>query len=219
VGLAAAPEAAARRTQMRLDEGGSPDPMVTAGLGYRARLLEVGSQVAASLATDGIRKWGSAAARAPAAVMGDAGLDEAGSAAAAAAAASRKSAGLRGAGLAAGTVPAACPGDPGIDGMGWAAASAAAATRGDAGLDDAGSAVFTAVDQGKEGVQLEVVAPRPELLVLEPLKWADCAPPTNTGRMARPGDDRHRRPACVGTYGRTAADRAGAPFFRSDAAR
>jgi len=67
VGLAAAPGAAARRTQMRLDEGGSPDPMVTAGLRYGARLLEVGSPVAASLATAGMHEWGSAAARAPAA--------------------------------------------------------------------------------------------------------------------------------------------------------
>jgi len=33
VGLAAAPGAAARRTQMRLDEGGSPDPTMTAGIG------------------------------------------------------------------------------------------------------------------------------------------------------------------------------------------
>jgi len=278
VGLAAAPGAAARRTQMRLEEGGSPDPMVKAELGYGARLLEVGSPVAASLATAGMRKWGSEAARAPAANSGDAGLEEAGSAAAAAAAASRKSAGLDGAGsaadtgpaanrgdaghygagvaadtvpaanrgnagideagsaaavaaaasrqstglggagLAAGTVPAACPGDPGLDGMGWAAASAAATTRGDAGLDDAGSAVATAVDRGKEGVQLEVVAPRPQLLVVEPLKWAECAPPTDTGRMARTGDNRHRRPACVGTHNRTAADRAGAPILRSDAA-
>jgi len=121
--------------------------------------------------------------------------------------------------LAAGTVPAACPGDPRLDGMGWAAASAAATTRGDAGLDDAGSAVLTAVDRGQEGVRLDVVAPRPQLLVVEPLKWAECAPPTDTGRMARTGDDRHRRPACVGTHGRTAADRAGAPILRSDAAR
>jgi len=56
VGLAAAPGAAARRTQMRLDEGGSPDPMMTAGLGHGARLLEVGSPVAASLATAGMRE-------------------------------------------------------------------------------------------------------------------------------------------------------------------
>ena len=155
----------------------------------------------------------------PAANRGNAGLDEAGSAAATAAAANRKSAGLGEAGLAAGTVPAACPGDPNLDGTGWAAASAAAATRGDAGLDDADSAVVKAVDRGKEGAQLEGVAPRPQLLVVEPLKWVECAPPTDTGRLARTGDDRHRRPACVGTYGRTAADRAGAPFLRSDAAR
>jgi len=299
LGLAAAPGAAARRTQMRLDEGGSPDPMVRAGLGYGARLLEVGSTVAASPATAGMREWGSAAPWAlaansgdagldeagsaaaaaaaacrksvgldgagsaadtglaanrgdagldgaglaadtvpaanrgdagldgaglaadtvPAANQGNAGLDEAGSAAAAAAAATRKSVGLGGAGLAAGTVQAACPGDPDLDGLGWAAASAAAATRRDAGLYDAGSAVVTAVDRGKEGVQLEVVAPRPQLHVVEPLKWAECAPPTDTGRMARTGYDRHRRPACVGTYGRTAADRADAPFMRSDAAR
>jgi len=167
----------------------------------------------------GLDGAGLAADTVPAANRGNAGLDEAGSAAAAAAAASRKSAGLCGAGLAAGTVPAACPGDPGLDGMGWAAASAAAATRGDAVLDNAGSAVATAGDRGKEGAQLEVVAPRLQLLVVEPLKWAECAPPTDTGRMARTGDDRHRRPACVGIYGRTAADRAGAPFLRSDAAR
>jgi len=67
VSLAAAPGAAARRTQMRLDEGGSPDPTVTAGIGYGVRFLEVGSPVAASLATAGMREWGSAAARAPAA--------------------------------------------------------------------------------------------------------------------------------------------------------
>jgi len=259
VGLAVAPGACARRTQMRLDEGGSQDPMVTAGLGSGARLLEAGSPVAASLAKAGMREWGRAAAWAPAtnsgdagldkagseaaaaaaaskkragldgagsaadtgpaANRGDAGLDKAGSVAAAAAAASRKSAGLGGAGLAVGTVPAACPGDPGLEGMGWAAASAAAATRREAGLDDAGSAVRTAVDRGKEGVQLEVVAPRPQLLVVEPLKWAECALLTDTGRMARTGNDRHRRPACVGTFGRTATDRAGAPFLGPDAAR
>jgi len=65
VGLAAAPGAAARRTQMRLEKRGSPDPMVTAGPGYGARLLEVGSPVAASLATAGMREWCSAAAPAP----------------------------------------------------------------------------------------------------------------------------------------------------------
>jgi len=67
VGLAAAPGAAARLTQMHLDEEGSSDPMMTAGLGYGARLLQVGSPVAARLATAGMRGWGSAAARAPAA--------------------------------------------------------------------------------------------------------------------------------------------------------
>jgi len=71
--------------------------------------------------------------------------------------------------MAAGTVPAACPKDPGPDGMGWAAASAAAATRRDVGLDDAGSTVLTAVDRGKEGVQLQVVASRPQMLLVEPL--------------------------------------------------
>ena len=174
---------------------------------------------AADRADAGLDGAGSAAAAAAAADRADAGLDEACSAAAAAAAASRKSAGLGGAGLAAGTVPAACSGDPGLDGMGWAAASAADATRRDAGLDDAGSAVETAVDQGKEVAQLEVVAHRPQLLEVEPLIWAECARPTDTGRMACAGDDRHRNPACGVTYGRTAADRAGAPFFRSDAAR
>jgi len=103
--------------------------------------------------------------------------------------------------------------------MGWAAASAAAATRRDAGHDDAGSTVVTAVNRGKEDLQLKVVAPRHQLPVVEPLKWAECARPTDTSRMARTGDDRHRRPACVGTYGRTAADRAGAAFLRSDAAQ
>jgi len=52
-----------------------------------------------------------------------------------------------------------------------------------------------AVDRAKEGAQLEVVAPPPQLLVLEPLIWAECAPPTDTGTMARIGDDRRRRPA------------------------
>ena len=219
VGLAAAPGAAARRTQMRLDKGGSPDPMMTAGLGHGAHLLEVGSPVAASLATAGMREWNSAAAAATAANRGDAGLDGAGSAAAAAAAANRGDAGLDEAGSAAAAAAAANRGHAGLDEAGSAAAAAAAANRGDAGLDDAGSAVLTAVDRGKEGVQVEVVAPRPQMLVVEPLIWAECAPPTDTGRMARTGDDRHRRPACVGTYGRTAADRAGAPFLRSDAAR
>ena len=58
MGLASAPGAAARRTEMRLDEKDSPDPMVTAGLGYGARLLEVGSPVSASLATAGMHEWG-----------------------------------------------------------------------------------------------------------------------------------------------------------------
>jgi len=127
----------------------------------------------------------------PAASRGNEAFDEAGSADAAAAAASRKSAGIGGSGLAAGTIPAACLGYLGLDGIGWAAASAAAATREDAGLDDADSAVVTAVDLGKEGVQLQGVAPRPQLLVVEPLKWAEYAPLTDTGRMARTGDDRH----------------------------
>lgn len=70
----------------------------------------------------------------------------------------------------AGTVPATCPGDPDLKGTGWVASSAAAGTRGDAGLDDLGSAVVTAVDRGREGVQLELVAPRSQLLVREPLK-------------------------------------------------
>jgi len=143
VGLAAAPGAAARRTQMRLDEGGSPDPMMTAGLGYGARLLEVGSPVAASLATACMREWGSAAARAETANRGDAGLHEAGSAAAAVAAASRKSVGLDGAGSAADTGPAANRGDAGLDGAGSAAAAAAAATRKSAGLGGAGLAAGT----------------------------------------------------------------------------
>jgi len=70
----------------------------------------------------------------------------------------------------------------------------------------------TAVDRGKEGVQLVVVARRPQLLMVQPLIWDECAPPTDMGRMARTDDDPHRSPACVDTYGRTAADRAGAPF-------
>jgi len=155
----------------------------------------------------------------PAANQGEAGLSEAGSAAAAAAAAIHESAGLGGADVTAGTVAAACPMDQGLEGRVWAASLAAAATQREAGLENAGSAVVPAVHQGKEGVQLEVVAPRPQLLVAEPLKGALCAPPTDTGRMARTKDHRHRRPACVGTYGRTAADRSAAPFLRSDAAR
>jgi len=159
-----------------------------------AGLHEAGSAPAAEAAATrksaGLGGAGLAADTVPAANRGYAGLDEAGSAAVAEAAASRKSAGLGGAGLAAGTVPAACPGDPGLDGMCWVAVSAAAATRGDAVLDDAGSAVAHSVDRAKEGAQLEVVAPRPELLAMEPLKWAECAPPTDTARMARIGDDR-----------------------------
>jgi len=182
------------------------------GAGLRADMVPATNRGDAGL--DGA---GLVADTVPAANRGKAGLDEAGWAAAAAAAASRQSAGLGGAGLPAGRVPAAFPGDSGLDGKGWAAASAAAATRRDAGVQEACSAVVT--DRGNERVQLEVVARRPQLRVVEPLKWAECAPPTDTGRMARTGDVCHRRPACVGTYGRTAADRAGAPFVRSEAAR
>jgi len=219
-GSAAAAAAAASRKSVGLDRAGS-----AADTGPAANRREAGLD-GAGLAADTIPSANqgdagpdSAAAATAAANRGDAGLDEAGSAAAAAAAARRKSAGLGGAGLAAGTVPAACPEDPGLDGIGWAAASAAAATWKDAGLDDAGSAAVTAVDQGEEGIQLEVVAPRPQLLVVEPLIGAVCAPPTNTGKMARTRHDRHRCPECVGTYGRTAADRAGLPFLRADAGR
>ena len=94
VGLAVAPRAAARWTQMRLDEGSFPELMLTAGLGYGARILEVSSPVADDFATAGMRECGFTATRVPAANEGDPGVDEAGSAAAAAAAASRKSAGL-----------------------------------------------------------------------------------------------------------------------------
>jgi len=215
--------AAASRKISSLDGAGSAadtGPAANRGdAGLDGAGLAADTVPAANRGDAGLDGAGLAADTVPPANMGNAGLDKAGSAAAAAAAASRKSAGLGGADLAAGTVPAACPGDPGLDGMGWATASAADATRRDAGLDDAGTAVVTAVDRGKEGVQLEVAAPWPQLLVVEPLKWAECAPPTDTGRMARTGDDRHRRPACVGTCGRTAADRADAPFLRSDAAR
>jgi len=79
---------------MRLDEGSFPELMLTAGLGYGARILEVSSPVADDFATAGMRECGFTATRVPAANEGDPGVDEAGSAAAAAAAASRKSAGL-----------------------------------------------------------------------------------------------------------------------------
>jgi len=177
------------------------------------------AEAAASLKGAGLGEAGWAAAAEAAASRKSAGLGGAGLAAAAEAAASRKSAVLGGAGLAAAAEAAASRKSAGLGGAGSAAASAAAAARGDAGFDDAGSAVVKAVDRAKEGAQLEVVAPPPQLLVLEPLTWAECAPPTDTGRMARIGDDLRRRPACVGTYGRTAAVRAGAPFLRSDAAR
>jgi len=127
-GLAAAPGAPARRTQIRYDEGGSPDPIIEAGLGYGARLLEMGSPEAASLATAIQREWNSAAARAPAVNKRDASLDEASPAAAPAASANRKSAGLDGAGSAADTGPAANRGDAGFAGAGLAADTVPAAT-------------------------------------------------------------------------------------------
>jgi len=67
VALAVAPGAAARRTKMLLDEGSSPDRTVAAKIGEGVRLLEVGSAVAARLATDGVPVWCSATTRASAA--------------------------------------------------------------------------------------------------------------------------------------------------------
>ena len=193
-----------------------------ANRGY-AGLDEAGStaaaEAAASRKSPGLGDGGLAAASEAAASRKSAVLGGAGFAAAAEAAASRKSVGLGGAGLVAAAEAAASRKSAVLCGAGLAAASAAAATRGDAGLDDAGSEVVKAVDRAKEGAQLEVVTPRPQLLVLEPLTCAECAPPTDTGRIALIGDNRRRRPACVGTNGRTAAVRAGAPFGRADAAR
>jgi len=55
--------------------------------------------------------------------------------------------------------------------------------------------------------------------VMQPLRFAKVAPPERKGGMARSLDDRRRCPKCVGTCVQAAADRTGAPLWKSDAAR
>jgi len=72
-----------------------------------------------------------------------------------------------------------------------------------------------AAARDKKGAQLEIVTPRPQLLVMEPLEWDEHAPPTDNGRMAHTEDDRGQCATCVGTHGRSSADRSGAPFLQN----